>query len=187
VRRYLSVCAILDTLQSVPRGGGGVSEPGAFWTSQRVFFQIARGCPVIPLRAASRAVDRVDFFADSEGGADGSCGFFFANALARIAWRAPPRTKRTPQTQTGGARLHGPPCVPPATPASQRNAGLGTTLVTTATMGVLFAGGTGPAVRCRTAHSGVSPTVIPIFCSFGLIAAKASRKRSDGNVSSIAT
>jgi hypothetical protein len=101
-------------------------------------------------------------------------------------WRLP-RTKRTPQTQTGGARLHGPPCVPPATPASQRNAGLGTTLVTTATMGVLFAGGTGPAVRCRTAHSGVSPTVIPIFCSFGLIAAKASRKRSDGNVSSIAT
>jgi hypothetical protein len=33
----------------------------------------------------------------------------------------------------------------------QRNAGLGTTLVTTATMGVLFAGGAGPAVRCRTA------------------------------------
>jgi hypothetical protein len=38
-----------------------------------------------------------------------------------------------------------------ATPASQRNAGLGTTLMTTATMGVLFAGGAGPAVQCRTA------------------------------------
>jgi hypothetical protein len=48
---------------STPGWRGGVSEPGAFWTSQRVFFQIARGCPVIPLRAASRAVDRVDFFA----------------------------------------------------------------------------------------------------------------------------
>jgi hypothetical protein len=33
----------------------------------------------------------------------------------------------------------------------------------------------------------VPDTVIPIFCSFGLIAAKASRKRSDGNVFSIAT
>jgi hypothetical protein len=47
--------------------------------------------------------------------------------------------------------------------------------------------GTGSAARCGAAHSGVSPTVIPIFCSFGLIAAKTSRKRSDGNVSSIAT
>jgi hypothetical protein len=27
-----------------------------------------------------------------------------------------PRTKRLPQTQTVGARLHGPPCVPPARP-----------------------------------------------------------------------
>jgi hypothetical protein len=36
-------------------------------------------------------------------------------------------------------------------------------------------------------HSDVPPTVIPISRSFGLIAAKTSRKRSDGIVSSIAT
>jgi hypothetical protein len=39
----------------------------------------------------------------------------------------PPRTKRLPQTQTGGARLPRPPCVQPRDPSLvQRSAGLPT-------------------------------------------------------------
>ena len=56
-----------------------------------------------------------------------------------------------PNTNCGSAAARASLRASRATPASQRNAGLGTTLMTTATMGVLFAGGAGPAVRCRTA------------------------------------
>jgi hypothetical protein len=56
-----------------------------------------------------------------------------------------------PNTNCGSAAARASLRASRATPASQRNAGLGTTLMTTATMGVLFAGGAGPAVQCRTA------------------------------------
>jgi hypothetical protein len=71
------------------------------------------------------------------------------NAFAlrrRLKGLPPPRTKRLPQAQNMGARLPRPPACRPRDPSLvQRNAGLGTTLVMTATVGVLFAGGAGLA------------------------------------------
>jgi hypothetical protein len=135
-------------------GWWGVSEPGAFWTSQRVFFQIARGCPVIPLRAASRAVDRVDFFARLGGRPRRLMRLLLGERAGEHRLERPGASQNhTPATSTnqGSAAARASLRASRATPASQRNAGLGTTLMTTATMGVLFAGGAGPAVQCRTA------------------------------------
>jgi hypothetical protein len=64
----------------------------------------------------------------------------------------PPKTKCLPQAQTEERGCHGLLRAVRVTPASCSGArGWGPTLLTTATMGVLFAGGAGPAVRCRAA------------------------------------
>jgi hypothetical protein len=80
---------------------------------------------------------------------------------ASTTWRglAPPRTKCPPQAQTEERGRHGLLRAVRVTPASCSGArGWGPTLspllTSTATMGVLFAGGAGPAVRCRTAPPG---------------------------------
>jgi hypothetical protein len=65
---------------------------------------------------------------------------------------APPRTKCLPQAQNEERGCHGLLGAIRVTPASWGAGGqLFIAATTTATMGVLFAGGTGPAVRCRTA------------------------------------
>jgi hypothetical protein len=81
-----------------------------------------------------------------------------AASSSRTRWRAPPgEAWRLPEPNAchkhkpGERGCTGLSACRPRPSLVQRNAGLGTTLVTTATMGVLFAGGAGPAVRCRTA------------------------------------
>jgi hypothetical protein len=125
VRRHPSICAILDTLHSVPRGGlwagGGLgARCGPGGRCRRLMRLLPRE------RAGEHRLERPGASQNQTPATSTNHG----SAAARASLRA----ARDPSLV-------------------QRNAGLGTTLVTTATMGVLF----GRRRTCRSVRHRPKP------------------------------